>query len=499
MIKRLLLWACSVLTLAVFAAAPATAAPTTVEWGSNAQIDAYITQARNNLRLPGLTIVLLRDGKPYFNKSYGDASPGKPMTADTPVEIGSTSKQFTALAIQELVAEHRLKLDSTAHQLLPYFGSGADDLSQITIAELLAHTSGFSVTTGVEQWGWWFDQPTSIDGNVRKYLAHARLDRKPGSTFEYSNANYDLLGAVIEKVTGKPFATAVDDLVFKPMGLTHTTGDLVNALPHAATGYYTWLSAFTVPTPAPLTPGSVPSARIISTANDLTKVVEAHLGSQPTRLRNGLLATVRQPLSTVSANEQYASGWMVRNLWELSDNNALADNPTARAKLPTCVEHGGATDRTLTQMLACPTMGFGVVAVTNVGIGTDEDKFARFTDGLNHVALGTKSGPYYVQRLVAYAPLILPALVVLQLVSALMLVRAVVRRSLVLSWGIIAGIVSVTQLWIGYGFAPNYGQRPMPHLWAVAPDLAVATITASVLSVMIAITCAAGFVRRHRD
>ncbi|HET7724636.1 MAG TPA: serine hydrolase domain-containing protein, partial [Propionibacteriaceae bacterium] len=278
---------------------------------THAELDRFLARESNDLGLPGIAVTVLKEGVPDYRGFVGRTASGRAVDGSTPFVLGSTSKQLTGLAVQRLVSDGRLSLDALVGGILPGFTGG--DKGQVRVQDLLAQTSGFSTTSGVRQWGWRPDSPRSIQ-DAAAQLATEGLDRAPGGSFEYSNANYDVLGAVVEKVSGRPYADALQDLVLGPLALTHTT-----AAPGAAgepEGFSTWFGLVTVPTPAPATPGGVPSAFVTSTADDLAALVQAHLGTRPSSLPPAVLDASRRPLVRVSEYAQYASGWFVRPLWE---------------------------------------------------------------------------------------------------------------------------------------------------------------------------------------
>lgn len=482
--------------LCVGVAAPAEAVPRLPAEGTVAAVEAYLDAAHADLRLDGLSVVVLKDGRPWVERAYGDVESG-PVTVDTAFRLGSTSKQLTGLMVQSLVADGRLRLDDRLGDLLPEFRAPTDQRAAgVTVRNLLAHTSGWSTDAGLDQWGWRLSRPASIRGEAAA-LAATPLAAAPGAGYAYTNAGYDLLGAVVEDVTGRSYAAALDELVVRPLGLTGTTGDLgVADRTGVADDTYTWFGALTVRTATPHPAGAVPSSYVTSSAADLAKVVAAHLGSQ-----DGVPATVleatRRPLTRVSEYAEYASGWFVRPLWELHDRAA---DPLA-ADLPRCVTHEGTTPRSMTALLACPGNGFGVVALTNTAAGPDPARWSRFFAGLTHAALGTEPLPAGSPWLVANASWVMVAVPVVQLVLLTGLVRSRRgrARSLLGRWllGAVAVGVSTAAIYLAWVYAPgSTGQAtPLPVLWDATPDLAVVTFVGTVLAAATVVLA----VRRTRD
>ncbi|MEO6879823.1 MAG: serine hydrolase domain-containing protein [Mycobacteriaceae bacterium] len=458
--------------------APVTAA-STPELGSAADIARFVNQQRDVLHLPGMAVVVFRDGRQLTSQGFGVAAPGgPPVTARTPFLLGSTSKQFTGLMVQRLILDGRLSLDTTVHEVLPWFGTDGDGLSRVTVRELLTHSSGLSTGAGLTQWGWRVNRADSIEAGARA-ITQADVTASPGERFEYSNTNYDILGAVIEGVTKQSYARAFDELVVAPLHLSATTADLGHPPSGLAAGYYVWLGRFPAVTPAPQVPSSVPSARIVSTASDLARVIQAHLSSSETVPLGSALAAARAPLLRVNEYSQYASGWWVRPLWELHTGD---EDPT-NASLASCVEHDGQMERSMSYLLACPSLGLGVVALANAGQGPDSGLWGRFHDGLVHVVLGTPPGTYTPDLVVRYTTVIVLGVPVVLFLALVAQARAVRRGRHLVRWSVPALLLGVGALWLGYVYAPSRaGDIPVYAMWSSVPDLAMSTIAGTVLT-----------------
>ncbi|MHA6522848.1 serine hydrolase domain-containing protein [Tessaracoccus sp. G1721] len=481
----LILWAAiAVLAVAMVRVAaaqePLTPAPVAASHRATpAEIGDFVERRAAELRLAGLAVVVVRDGEVYQESYLGTAGSGRPVTRDTPFVLGSTSKQFTALAVQRLIADGRLSLETRLDEVFTG-GLGGGGLGGVTVGDLLGHTSGLSTSTGLGQWGWWPGRPDSIEANAEA-LASANPAVLPAA-YAYSNSNYDLLGAVVEQVTGQTFESAMARLVYTPLGLTHTSATPTpRAVDGVAMGHHPWLELFTAPTPCPCTPGAVPSAFQVSTAGDLTRLVGAHLGSVSADVPAEVLEAAREPLATVDAYSRYGSGWVVRPLWELLDGagDPLATTPDG-TPLPTCVDHLGSTYRSQSYLLACPTLGLGIVAVTNTGAGLDTTRWARFQSELTHVVLGTPAPPPSFNPIEANAALVVLGVLLAQ---SLTVVPVLGRRSPVRSVVAVAGAAVSLGLWWGYAPARLGCRVPLASLWAGAPELGLATLVSTALAV----------------
>jgi len=186
-----------------------------------AQVDAeFVDDTRTYLeRLEKLgfagSIMVIAGGDVIVAEGYGDArrDPSVPWTAGTVSTIGSITKQFTAAAIMRLQEEGKLSVDDKLGQ---HFDGVPPDKAGITVHQLLSHSSGISDPQGIDD----FDENTR-DEYVRMVL-DAPLGAEPGTHYEYANANFSLLGAIIEQETGLSYEEAMRDLIFAPAGLKLT-------------------------------------------------------------------------------------------------------------------------------------------------------------------------------------------------------------------------------------------------------------------------------------
>lgn len=196
-----------------------------------------IIAARFKPDLPGVAALVVKDGHPILRKAYGMANVelGVQARPEHVFRIGSTTKLFTATAVMLLADEGKLALDTPVGRYLPDTPLHWD---KVTIAHLLTHTSGIpnlSMDSGYWRTSVRLEHaPSELVDPVR-----ARpLAFPPGTRFDYSNTGYNLLGLVIEKVTGKPYYTFLEERISKPLGLQHTReGSDGTFIPGLVTGY----------------------------------------------------------------------------------------------------------------------------------------------------------------------------------------------------------------------------------------------------------------------
>ena len=182
---------------------------------------------------PGATVIVVKDGKKVFRKAYGMAGIAKKqtLTSGTALRIGSITKQFTATAILMLADEGKLKLDDDLTRYLPDYPTHG---KRITIEHLLTHTSGIVSYTGKP--GYMADMARDMTvGEMIDRFKDDPLEFAPGTDWRYNNSGYFLLGAIIEKVSGLPYADFLQQRIFTPLGITHTAyeGHELRVFPHA--------------------------------------------------------------------------------------------------------------------------------------------------------------------------------------------------------------------------------------------------------------------------
>jgi CubicO group peptidase (beta-lactamase class C family) len=169
------------------------------------------------------TYLLARDGKPVFSGAFGDSGDEArtPLTVESAFDIGSISKEFTAMAVLQQVAAGKISLDGRVAEYLPGF-----PYPEVTVAQLLSHTSGIAdampyYTNLVKKGGPGF--PVTFK-DIVSVLAdnHMPAAAPPGVRFAYSNTGYVVLAALVEKVAEQPFDEYLEESFFKPLGMGHT-------------------------------------------------------------------------------------------------------------------------------------------------------------------------------------------------------------------------------------------------------------------------------------
>jgi D-alanyl-D-alanine carboxypeptidase len=199
-----------------------------------ADVDAVVQKAIDAKTIPGAGVAIVRNGKIVFTKGYGlaDVDTGTPVTENTAFQIASVTKQFTATGILLLVEQGKLGLDDAVGK---YVSGLPAKWNGVTIRQLLNQVSGIPNYNAGERL-----DPNKVykKTEIIDLMRDVAMTSEPGTRWEYSNTNYFLLGMVIEKVAGKPYAEFMRERVFKPLAMDST---IVNAkgvaVKNAAAGY----------------------------------------------------------------------------------------------------------------------------------------------------------------------------------------------------------------------------------------------------------------------
>jgi len=270
-----------------------------------AKIQEFLTVAHKYRQFNG-SVLVAENGKIIYKGAYGQANMewNIPNTPDTRFRLGSITKQFTATAILQLVEQGKIKLDAKLSDYLPDYRK--DTGEKVTIHHLLTHTSGIPSYTS--QPGFFQNvsrNPYKVDEFVKKY-ASGDLEFEPGSKFIYNNSGYFLLGAIIERVTGKPYEQVLKQNIFDPLGMKNTGYDHHDTLiPKRASGYSKTPDGYTN---AAYLDMSIPYAAgsLYSTVEDL------YLWDQAL-YTDKVLSAQSKALMYKPFLENYAYGWAVAN------------------------------------------------------------------------------------------------------------------------------------------------------------------------------------------
>ena len=355
-------------------------------------LDAYM-QARESLGGFSGSILVAKDGKILLSKGYGFASfeLAVPNKADTKFRAASITKQFTAMAILQLRDAGKLRLDDP---LCRFIDDCPDAWKPVTLLQIIHHESGIpdyeeALGLGSERYAAFFDSASS----TQRILRDARtkpLDFPPGSKFNYSNTGYIILAAVIEKVSGMPYASYIETHLLEPAGMTNSLiSNSTSFVPGAAYGYtgredtpldslvagIPFLKGTAIPVANTDMSGSHGDGALVTTVGDLMKWNQALAGTRI--ISQGSIPEFFKPSfpTTDSVKEDgYAFGWIISTQF---------DQPYDY--------HTGLLPGFASRIERYPDSGLFIIAMTNF----DAVRLSRITRDLAAAALGK---PYDVPR-----------------------------------------------------------------------------------------------------
>ncbi len=282
---------------------------------------------------PGASVLVLRDGAAAVRASYGmaDLERNVAVTPATNFRLASVSKQFTAACILLLMEDGKLQLDDPVTKWLPSLPPAT---RAVTLRHLLTHTSGLIdyedvIPPSMSQQLSDADVLTILETQDRTYFA-------PGTGYRYSNSAYVLLGSIVAKASGQPFADFLAARIFKPLGMSNTLAHVEgrSVVDHRAYGYSLengqWLRTDQSQTSATLGDGG-----IYSSIDDLARWDAALYDAR--LLRPETLKMAFAPATSSDDPEvQYGFGWRItgETLWHSGESigfrNVLVRYPTRR-------------------------------------------------------------------------------------------------------------------------------------------------------------------------
>lgn len=303
-------------------------------------------QERN---VPGMSVAVAKGGKIVWAEGFGwaDLEGGIPATADTAYSLASVSKTFTAVGLMTLVQAGKVDLDKPINDYLgdAKLQAWVGDMREATVRRVANHTSGLGTS---EQFFYGEEERDLIPDMDRAILRYGKLYQEPGTRWDYNNLGYGLLGYVIERVSGQPYAEYMRKNVYLPLGMTHSSIDIAPGLePFAAVRY--GREGERIPFYGFQEPGA---AAMYSSVSDLARFGMFYLGHRLPGQREILSKASRDAMigDTVrqGAGRQYGLGLQVVQYGDY-----------------TVVEHAGSMSGVKTKLAMVPSEDLVVVVVGN--------------------------------------------------------------------------------------------------------------------------------------
>jgi CubicO group peptidase (beta-lactamase class C family) len=303
----------------------------------------------------GLSIVLVDGQRLIWAQGFGYADERKDITAtpETVYRIGSLTKLFTASAVMRLAEQSKLSIDKPLQTYLAEFSirTRFDEHAAITPRNMMTHHSGLPTDY---QKGMWSKNPDSFT-TVTDLLKDEYMAYPPELIFSYSNIGYDLLGHVIERITGQDYALHIQSTLLHPLGMRHSGFTPPAASRLMSAGYFRGTE---MEDPALR---DIPAGGMYSTVLDLSRFIKMIFANGAANDRQilapGTVAEMLRPQNTqvpLDLGLRVGLGWMLGGLGEIDILNA---GPVAH--------HAGATLLFRSQMIILPRHKLGVVVLSN--------------------------------------------------------------------------------------------------------------------------------------
>ena len=316
-------------------------------------IEEKVEKRRTELGIPGMSLVIVKDGEIIFMKGFGykDYEKKIAVTPDTQFAIGSATKAFTALSVLMAQDEGKLSLDDSPKKYLPYFKINDAEIDKnITIRDLLSHSSGLNRT----DLGW-------ITGKLNreeivKVAGEAKPTAKLREKFQYQNVMFVAAGEVVNAVEKKPLEKFVPERIFKPLGMTNSTLS-INQMKRAkdfSNGYeYNFDTKETRNLPMRDIDAIAAAGAINSSAKDMANwlkfIVNGGVVNGKRLISEKGYEEWTKPQMKIAGKTSYGLGWF------LQDWNGLK-----------VVQHGGNIDGFNSMVATIPEKKLGFVMLTNV-------------------------------------------------------------------------------------------------------------------------------------
>lgn len=356
-------------------------------------IDSYIQQQMQSLEIPGVALAVVH-GDQIYTQGYGIANAdGQVMTPQTPFLIASISKPITALAVMQLLEADKIDLDQPVHSYLSWFQVKDPDVSnQIMVRHLLHQTSGFSEREGYLRNIKIDHSNNALEQSIYS-LSTSTLNNPPGETFEYSNTNFDVLGLLIQTISGQSYEDYIQTQIFDPLEMQNSHTYLEQARDNRlASGYTSFFgSLLVIDRILPYSRITKPSAGLFSSAEDLSHFMLAHLnqgmyGGKSLISPAGVEALFT-PGPEIGDQVYYNLGWVQFPFTDAAP--AFKNN-----HIPTAISHSGDWIGYKSVLLLLPENDLGVVVLMNKSDPIQPSAFFNLGWNVTLIALGVDPVDY---------------------------------------------------------------------------------------------------------
>lgn len=294
-----------------------------------AAVDSMVANSFASHRVGSITVGVVYKNQLIWTKSYGNADMDRKLPADkdTVYRIGSITKMFTAVMLEQLADDGKVHLSDPVEKYFPEIKTVQTkypDASPVTFIELATHTSGLDREPG--------DTDRFLHGQIANWektliaaLPHTHFAFEPGTHYSYSNIGFAILGAALARAAAQPYVEYVPQHIFQPLGMTHTALELTPEMqPHLSRGYHSdGVKADDSESERDHRDGrgyKVPNGAIYTTVGDLARFCSFLLGEGPASVLKTSTLDRNLNQSAVQANFQLSRGYTLGGMVIRRDN-----------------------------------------------------------------------------------------------------------------------------------------------------------------------------------
>ncbi|MBG9853930.1 serine hydrolase domain-containing protein [Bacillus wiedmannii] len=432
-------------------------------------LDKYIEKFIKEQNIPGASVAIVHNKDVFFTKTMGITGESeKKVTSKTPFAIGSISKSLTALAIVKLIEDKKIKLEDPVQRYLPWFQLKDSQISStITIQHLLTHTSGISTYEGLAISDKQSKNSTALKENVMK-LSNVKLTAPPGEKYQYSNANYIILGALIDEVTNETYSSYMEKCIFQPLNMNGAAASKETAYEKGyLTGYQSW---FGIPKKSIVAydNAGAPYGYITANLEDMIQyIMFLNRPEDAQFLKQENMDLYLSPLYKINSEKSYGFGLRTTNINESE----------------TMIWHSGSTPDARAEIFILNKSGWGGVILTNKNHVLEEQALSVLKNGIISILNGEE--PVDPPKNIPLTQIILLIVTLILFIISFMLIKKykhmnTVKKVIWLSIGSLSLLLSIT-------FIPilTYGTKsPWHTIKMFASDVALfASIIVTLLAV----------------
>jgi CubicO group peptidase (beta-lactamase class C family) len=336
-----------------------------------ARIDTYVQTVMDRFDIPGLTAAVVQHGHRIYTAAFGvrNIQTREPMKAEYIFHMASVSKPFVATAVMQLVEEGKMDLDEKVVTYLPYFKLADEQYKEITIRQMLNHTSGMP---DVQDYEW--DKPQYDEGAAERYVRSLKNEKMlfaPGEKWRYSNMAFDVLGDVIAKVSGQSFESYVKEYILNPLEMYESSFLKEDIKENLRTSPHIWEFGPVYSEIYPYNRPHAPSSTLNSSVIEMTNWITANLNHGEFKGKRILKAEsydlLWKPSAQVDENRQIGLSWFLQTHRGIS-----------------IISHGGGDRGYRSHIYIVPEKNMGLILASNY----DQTPMGEIANGVLDILLG---------------------------------------------------------------------------------------------------------------